>query len=65
MFKFKFNIPSSSSAISASFYDLFNDGVLDILVSIKNDGSIKTRAYENQAAQDASFLSIQASWLQR
>ena len=45
----------------ASFYDLGNDGKLDILVSVVKNGARKTLAFSNTVAEDVSFLNVKVS----
>ncbi|XP_015909573.2 T-cell immunomodulatory protein [Parasteatoda tepidariorum] len=42
----------------ASFFDLFEDGILDILVSTNNDGQWKIQAFRNTEIYDSCFLKV-------
>lgn len=68
MFEFGFSISTPANVFFASFYDLANDGTLDILLSIEGSQlAVRrlasatysyTRAYKNYVASDVSFLVV-------
>ena len=58
MFIFSSTLPSSEGAILASFYDLADDGQMDILVSVQRGTSRKTLAYQYDHVEDVSFLIV-------
>nr|CAB3257088.1 T-cell immunomodulatory protein-like [Phallusia mammillata] len=58
-FKLSLIVPNSEGSFSSSFFDLSNDGSLDVFVSVaKLDGLHSVHAYRNTLAIDASFLFV-------
>uniref|UniRef100_A0A1L8E2V0 Putative t-cell immunomodulatory protein n=1 Tax=Nyssomyia neivai TaxID=330878 RepID=A0A1L8E2V0_9DIPT len=44
--------------IAGAFYDFYQDGILDVVVVEKTDGTYRTRAFRNSLDYDANFVKV-------
>ena len=56
-------LPNSTGAFLAAFYDFQMDGTMDVIITTKIDKQLKMKAYKNLIADDVTFLRVQVTKL--